>query len=75
MDHQYLYKYPDNKVTILNRNGNVVFEAEPYNNDWDGTYQKDGSVIGQLPAATYFYIIDTKKKSQDPFKGFIEIQP
>lgn len=70
-----LYKYPDNKVTILNRNGNVVFEAEPYNNDWDGTYQKDGSVIGQLPAATYFYIIDTKKKSQDPFKGFIEIQP
>jgi gliding motility-associated-like protein len=70
-----LYKYPDNKVTILNRYGNVVFEAEPYNNDWDGTYQQNGTVVGPLPAATYFYIIDTKKKSQDPFKGYIEIQP
>jgi len=70
-----LYKYPDNKVTIFNRYGNVVFEAEPYNNDWDGTYQQNGTVVGPLPAATYFYIIDTKKKSQDPFKGYIEIQP
>jgi gliding motility-associated-like protein len=70
-----LYKYPDNKVTIFNRYGNVVFEAEPYNNDWEGTYQQNGTVVGPLPAATYFYIIDTKKKSQDPFKGYIEIQP
>ncbi|MBP6090328.1 MAG: gliding motility-associated C-terminal domain-containing protein [Crocinitomicaceae bacterium] len=69
-----LYKYPDNKVTIFNRYGNVVFEAEPYNNDWDGTYQQNGTVVGPLPSATYFYIIDTKKKSQDPFKGYIEIQ-
>ena len=45
-------EYPDNSITILNRWGDVVFEAAPYNNDWDGTYQGK-----PLPAATYYYII------------------
>ncbi len=70
---QNLEFYPDNKVTVYNRWGNVVFEAEPYNNDWNGHY--NGTKAEPLPAATYFYVIDTKKKSQDPYNGFIEIQP
>jgi gliding motility-associated-like protein len=70
---QNLEFYPDNKVTVYNRWGNVVYEAEPYNNDWNGHYK--GTKAESLPAATYFYVIDTKKKSQDPYTGFIEIQP
>jgi gliding motility-associated-like protein len=70
---QNLEYYPDNKVTVYNRWGNVVFEAEPYQNDWNGHYK--GTNKNSLPAATYFYVIDTKKKSQDPYTGFIEIQP
>ncbi|MEY4126902.1 MAG: hypothetical protein RL737_1091, partial [Bacteroidota bacterium] len=23
----------------------------------------------------YFYVVDTNKKSQDPYQGYIEIQP
>jgi gliding motility-associated-like protein len=70
---QNLEFYPDNKVTVYNRWGNVVYEAEPYNNDWNGHYK--GTKAEALPSATYFYVIDTKKKSQDPYTGFIEIQP
>jgi gliding motility-associated-like protein len=70
---QNLEFYPDNKVTVYNRWGNIVYEAEPYNNDWNGHYK--GTKAESLPAATYFYVIDTKKKSQDPYTGFIEIQP
>jgi gliding motility-associated-like protein len=65
--------YPNNKVTVFNRWGNIVFEAEPYNNDWNGHFK--GSHPDPLPASTYFYLIDTKKKSQRPFNGYIEIQP
>jgi gliding motility-associated-like protein len=70
---QNLELYPDNKVTVYNRWGNVVYEAEPYNNDWNGHYK--GTKAEALPSATYFYVIDTKKKSQDPYTGFLEIQP
>lgn len=70
---QNLEFYPDNKVTVYNRWGNIVFEAEPYNNDWNGHYH--GTSLDSLPAATYFYVVDTKKKSQEPYTGYLEIQP
>ena len=38
-------------------------------NDWDGTNKRGEA----LPSATYFFVIDTKKKSQKPFQGFIAI--
>ena len=66
-------QYPNIKVTVYNRWGNVVFEAEPYNNDWNGHLK--GTNPNPLPAATYFYVVDTNKKSQDPYQGYIEIQP
>ena len=67
-------QYPELEVKIFNRWGNLVYEAEPYLNNWNGWSEK-GSPEGPLPAATYFYYIDTHKKSQQPLKGYIEIQP
>ncbi|HXH18808.1 MAG TPA: gliding motility-associated C-terminal domain-containing protein [Chitinophagales bacterium] len=49
----------DNELHIFNRWGNVVFEAKPYDNRWDGK-SKNGEL---LPTATYYYILklnDTK---------------
>jgi gliding motility-associated-like protein len=63
--------YTEATVQVYNRWGVEVYRAEPpYLNDWDGT-NKQGQV---LPSATYFYVIDTKKKSQKPFTGFLELQ-
>lgn len=66
-------QYPDIHVKVFNRWGNEVYEARPYNNDWNGHLK--GTNPNPLPAGTYFYIVDTNKKSQDPVQGYIEIQP
>lgn len=66
--------YPNCKVSVYNRWGTLVYQSQPYSNNWNGYYTEGGSVSGPLPAATYFYVIDTMKKSQDPIKGYLEIQ-
>jgi gliding motility-associated-like protein len=72
---QNIQQYPEIKVWVYNRWGNLVYQSQPYNNDWNGYYTEGGNVDGPLPASTYFYLIDTMKKSQDPIKGYLEIQP
>lgn len=72
---QNIEQYPEIKVWVYNRWGNLVYEAQPYLNDWNGYYTEGANVSGPLPASTYFYLIDTMKKSQDPIKGYLEIQP
>ncbi len=51
--------YPDNIFVIFNRWGNRVFEANPYQNTWDGK-STTGIRIGgdELPVSTYFYLLD-----------------
>ncbi len=46
-------QYPNNIIEVYNRNGHKVFETTNYQNDWDGKYFGNN-----LPAATYYYIID-----------------
>ncbi len=60
---QGLNDYPEAELKIFNRWGNLVYEASPYNNDWDGTKNvglpsPDGS--SDLPAGTYYYVLDLK---------------
>lgn len=48
--------FPDNRVVIYNRWGDIVFDQMGYDNDlikWDGMYK--GQVLG---AGTYFYTIE-----------------
>ena len=48
-----IYKYPNNTLDIYNRNSQLVYHAVSYINNWDG------KSFGQdLPAATYFYVLD-----------------
>jgi gliding motility-associated-like protein len=42
----------DNEVSIFNQWGDEVFGAQPYNNNWDGTYNGE-----DLPAGTYYYVV------------------
>ncbi len=59
---------PNNEVVILNRWGDEVYQAAPYNNDWQGTYNNE-----ELPDGTYFYIFKTTANDPDPLKGTINI--
>jgi gliding motility-associated-like protein len=47
-------EYPDNTVEVYNRWGLLVFEAENYDNTWNGT---DASG-NPLPEGPYYYIIE-----------------
>ncbi len=66
-------KYPNNKLTVVNRWGETVYEKQFYRNDWNGNANKGILTIeGVLPSGTYFYIFETG--TSDPaMTGYIYI--
>jgi gliding motility-associated-like protein len=48
-----LEKYPNHTLMVFNQLGYQVYQAENYNNQWDGTM--DGK---PLPEGTYFWVLD-----------------
>ena len=67
-----LYKYPNNTIKIFNRWGQEVFQASPYNGDWNGMAQS-GLGSGPLPVSTYYYVLDLGDGSE-PRVGFIYLR-
>jgi gliding motility-associated-like protein len=67
--------YPENKVVIMGRNGDIIFEAKGYDNQtkfFDGHSSKNGSL--QLPG-TYFYSLEYKVDGKIKNKtGFIVLK-
>lgn len=61
-------KYPDNVLEIYNRYGQKVYTTSGYKNDWDGKYLNN-----ELPAGTYFYILDTKSTTGGKHHGQVTI--
>ncbi len=51
--------YSKNTLQVFNRWGNLVFEASPYQNTWNGK-STSGITIGgnELPVGVYFYVLD-----------------
>ncbi|OFY19956.1 MAG: hypothetical protein A2W98_13300 [Bacteroidetes bacterium GWF2_33_38] len=63
--------FTSNKFVIFNRWGNKVFEANNYQNTWDGKSTLGITIGGdELPVATYFYVLDLGDGS-DVYKGTI----
>ena len=63
--------YPNGKMDIYNRWGNIVFTENPYSNSWTGTYETlNGS---DLPDGTYFYVWTNMDNNVILAKGFITI--
>ena len=58
-------RYLDNQVWIYSRTGAELFNAKPYNNDWNGTL--DGV---ELPAGSYYYRIDLDGNGTIDFEGW-----
>ncbi|MFA9197875.1 MAG: putative Ig domain-containing protein [Aquirufa sp.] len=50
-----------NTLTVLDRGGNIVFEAKDYGNNWGGETNRGNPLLagdGLLPDGVYFYILD-----------------
>ena len=45
--------YPERELIVFNRWGDIVYEMQPYDNDWNGT-NNNGK---ELPEGTYYYIL------------------
>ncbi|WP_276498197.1 gliding motility-associated C-terminal domain-containing protein [Pontibacter litorisediminis] len=58
--------YPQAKVEIYNRWGNLVFEQTNYRNEWHGTYRG-----AALPVSTYFYVVTVPGKAK--FTGYLNL--
>lgn len=64
---QFLNTYPNNRVQIFTRAGNLIFESRGYNTPWDGTYRGK-----PMPFDTYYYIIEPGN-GRDPITGYVTI--
>lgn len=58
----------DAVIRIFNKRGIQVFQAEGFDQPWDGTYN------GQLlPADTYFFMIDLNLRSKKTYRGIVTL--
>lgn len=60
--------FPNAVVLIYNRWGNEVFRSRGYTDPWDGKYKGD-----ELPAGSYYYMIDYKTPGKDNQNGTVNI--
>ncbi len=60
--------YETNELLIFDRWGNLVFQASPYKNSWDGNYNSEG-----LPEGAYYYVLKTDVTNKRTLKGRVYI--
>jgi gliding motility-associated-like protein len=70
-------KYPFNVVKIFNRAGALIYQDSGYDNKsvyFDGTGNKGIYVdSNNLPAGTYFYVIEFNDGEKKPVTGYLEL--
>ena len=67
----YFAKYPNLKIAIYNRWGNIVWRSEgTYKNNWDGVHQINNE---PLPDGVYYYVFELDKEFAKTKTGFIQI--
>lgn len=64
----FIEEFPNNVVEIYNRWGELLFHADGYQQDWDGTYEGK-----ELPIGTYYYVIELNEEGKEPFTGPITV--
>ncbi|MTK54134.1 MAG: gliding motility-associated C-terminal domain-containing protein [Paludibacter sp.] len=64
------------KFEAYNRNGDLVYKSNDYNNEWDG--KGTGNFLGKnLPDGTYYYILettDTKTNVVEHYTGYLTLR-
>jgi len=67
-------RYPNNKLIIYNRWGNIVYQKDGYDNTFDGISNGRAVIYTQnkLPVGTYYYLLDLGDGSK-PKSGWLYI--
>jgi len=63
--------YPNFKIEIFNRYGNIVYKGDINTPNWDGTTNQGGINLGNnlLPTGVYFYILDFRDGTRKAVQG------
>jgi gliding motility-associated-like protein len=64
---EYLDTYPNNRVQVFTRTGQLVFESKGYRTPWDGKFNGK-----PLPFDTYYYIVEPES-GRKPITGYVTI--
>jgi gliding motility-associated-like protein len=63
--------YPNFKLYIYNRYGNLVYEGDSSTDNWNGKLNNDGDL---LPTGTYFYGIKLNDEQELQYRGWVYLQ-
>jgi len=58
--------YPNFKLSIYNRYGNILYEGDKDSPKWDGTWSNNNT---PLPVGVYFYILEFNDGEREPLQG------
>lgn len=58
--------YPNFKLSIYNRYGNIIYEGDINTSQWDGTWKGKDTI---LPVGVYFYIIEFNDGEREAVQG------
>ena len=61
--------FPDFKLMIFNRYGNIIYKGDADSNDWDGRSNQGGLGSDILPVGVYFYILELNDGKNKPIQG------
>lgn len=62
--------FPDFRLQIYNRYGNILYKGDANSPNWDGTSSHGPSVgNGKLPVGVYFYILELNDTNQKTIQG------
>jgi len=63
--------YPNFKLKIFNRWGNLVYVGNKSIPDWNGSVNQPHIGKNQLPTGTYYYLLNLQLEDRKPLTGFI----
>lgn len=67
--------FPNNKLHIYNRWGNLVYAKDKYDNSFNGKANVSNSIgNGMLPSSTYFVVFDFGDDKTPVYKGYLELK-
>ena len=64
--------FPENQLYIYNRWGDLIFQAAPYLNEWEGQANKGIGGSDKIGDGVFFYVLITN--DGEPIKGSIEMK-
>ncbi len=67
-----LENYPNSSLTILSREGVIIYQCQDYQNDWVGAQNVRRFSSGQAPSGTYYYVLHLGG-TRRMIKGFIYV--